>query len=106
MAFMVNPSTHAPNSRSGKVLKVQGELALPMQHFGPHRYEGDRRTDLNPPTVLTLAEAAVLLRISAEHARKLALQGRLPGAFRLGRRHLVSHDGLQRFLATTGKVMS
>jgi excisionase family DNA binding protein len=58
------------------------------------------------PAVLTLAEAASKLRISLEHARKLATRGELPGAFRLGRRHLVSNEALHRFLATAGESES
>lgn len=62
------------------------------------------RSDADEPVVLTLGEAARMLRISAEHARKLALQHALPGAFRLGRRHLVSIEPLRRYLATVGDL--
>lgn len=56
--------------------------------------------------MLTLPEAAAKLRISLEHARKLATRGELPGAFRLGRRHLVSNEALRRFLSTAGESSS
>jgi hypothetical protein len=48
---------------------------------------------------LTLPQAAEKYGISPEHARRLAATGQLPGAFRLGRRVLVSIEGSDRFLA-------
>lgn len=62
------------------------------------------RNGSDSPVVLTLGEAARMLRISPEHARKLALRQQLPGAFRLGRRHLVSVEPLRRYLATVSDV--
>ena len=55
---------------------------------------------LRQHAVLTLAEAASVLRCSAEHARLMALRGELPGHFRLGRSHRVSSEPFFRWLAT------
>jgi len=45
---------------------------------------------------ISVAQAADMLGISCRHAHRLASEGRLPGAYRLGRRVLVSVDVLRR----------
>lgn len=51
-----------------------------------------------PPETLTLAEVAARLGVSAEHARRQANQGSLPGVIRLGRRLLFARAAIDALL--------
>ena len=61
-----------------------------------------RRTNmketLNVRMTLTVQEAADVLGIGRQNAYQLAGQGNLPGAFRIGRKILVSRNCLLRFI--------
>ena len=58
-------------------------------------------SDLKDLEVLTIAEAASILRLSESKTRQLAASGELPGVLpRLGKTWRVSRAGLQRYLDT------
>ena len=61
-----------------------------------------RDTNQFEKKTLTVVEAAAMLSIGRALAYDLAAQGRLPGAFRLGRRILVSRIALEKFLEMGG----
>ena len=54
--------------------------------------------DLSKAETLTVTEAAQVLGIGRQTAYDLVVAGKLPGAFRLGKRWLVSKRALERFL--------
>lgn len=56
------------------------------------------------PATFTLEETARLLGISHIHTANLARAGKLPGAFRLGTRWLVSRQVIDRLLADPAGV--
>lgn len=58
-----------------------------------------------PVAVLTVEEAAALLRISRGAAYALAKRGELPGVIRLGRTLRVSRQALERALAGEAHAM-
>jgi len=53
-------------------------------------------TDL--PELLTIADAAELLRTSEKGARHMVDRGTMPGVVRIGRRVLIRRDDLRRHL--------
>jgi excisionase family DNA binding protein len=53
--------------------------------------------------VLTAAEAAALLRVSAREVQRLAAAGRLPGAFKVGKLWRISEDRLMEGLVGSGE---
>lgn len=56
------------------------------------------------PATLSLEDTATYLNVSLPHVGNLAREGRLPGAFKLGRRWLVSRQVLDRLLADPGSA--
>lgn len=59
-------------------------------------------TQTESPAVLTVAEAAKLLRICENTCYAAVARGELP-ARRVGRRLLIPRDALERFLAAAGE---
>jgi excisionase family DNA binding protein len=56
-------------------------------------------TMINRPATMSVESAAALLGISRATAYRLARNGELPGAIRLGHRIVVSRTALERLLA-------
>ena len=79
--------------------RLRERIAKPITHASsnpPARSERERPT-------LTIPEAAWALNISVETAYRNAKRGDLPGAFRFGRRWVVSREAFNRFLQNPTK---
>jgi excisionase family DNA binding protein len=61
-------------------------------------------TDLDAlPAILTIEEAAALLRVSVRVSKDLARTGKLPGAFKVGREWRVNRDELLKTIRAGGQ---
>ncbi len=58
-------------------------------------------TIAEPPAVLTVTEAAELLRLARNTVYAAAARGEIPSV-RVGRRLLIPRDALERFLSRSG----
>lgn len=88
----VAPARRGSNARSRRFrhqLKIAAPRTVDTQNA---------RSDKERPT-LTIPEAAWALNVSVETAYRRAKIGDLPGAFRFGRRWVVSREAFNRFLA-------
>ena len=87
---------------SGQVRDRRGAAfrELINEHSGaPHRMRPTVARD-HPRSTLSIPEAAWELGICTETAYRQAKRGDLPGAFKFGRRWLVSRDAFERWLAS------